>query len=245
VFGAIILVIAFLRYGTEYKNKIIMFYLVFGGIYVMLIAAFLAMSSTLSYEFTYSSFLFQENLMLYLLAILGWVLISRRNGLAAIAPFALILPMLFYYTANIRIPFVDMFQFTLPFFIAFYIACIYQRLRRRIRPIFLIFIILLAGFCFFQLINIQLSLEPDLTNEQFMALLGLRQPFIPNSTTILAIEERYGPWIVLVAKNSKIINPFNPSYNSTSIKPIKNFQIFLIKTKDNSFTLQQLHPHKF
>jgi hypothetical protein len=236
LFGAALLIsgVLSLNVGRGCKK----FLLYFGSLYILFLLFFLTFTDTLSYEFTYFHQIFLETPVLYLLMVIGWVLAIKKykkNPFIHLLPPLVSALMVAHYILNIKIPLVDMLQFTLPFFTAFYASHIYQFLRERARVIYLILIILLLIVQFYRILDIQLTTKPSLSNEQFDSLLNLRSTFSPNSTTILGMEGRENYWITLVSKDSKIINPFN----MTSIQ-LKNFQIYLIKPTDNYFVLTLL-----
>jgi hypothetical protein len=235
IFGAIQLILVILTPNSLGKSHGKKFLFSFGLLYFLFLLFFLSFTNTFSYQFSYFYPIFLENPIFFTLMGVGWILAIKKDKenllIHSLLTIVLVL-MGTYYLLNIKIPLVDMLQFTLPFFTAFYVSYICQLLKGKSKTIYLIFLILVVAVNFLNILDTQLTTKPSLTNEQFDSLLNLRNSFLPNSTTLLKIGEKYGYWITLVSKDSKIINPYN---TTTSKVHLKNVQIYSIELKGDSF----------
>jgi hypothetical protein len=236
VVGAILLIVSALLFDSANIDRNKKFFFSFGILYLLSILIFLTFTDTFSYQVTYFYQFFWEIPVLYFLAFVGWILAFKKEGknLIHFLPVAAFLLMFLFYFFQVKIPFADMVQFTIPFFTAFYISYTYKLLNGKIKTFYSILLAFLLTISFFNTLKIQLTTQPSLTNKQFDSLLNLRSTFSPNSTTILGMKGEYGYWITIVSKNSKILNPFNMTI-SKSIS--QNFQFYLIEPNDDSFAL--------
>lgn len=174
----------------------------------LLLAPFylVALTAASPYRITYYPAFHPDSLAAYVLGVTGLLAFRKRFPLPALAAAVTALLTAAFMAAGVRLPFIDMLQFLLPFLLAFFGGMALDiRATPAIRRGAAVLACVLLVAALAASIQQQRQVMPALTDGELEGLLRLRESVRPEM--LLLPDARIGPWVTVASRGARFVHP--------------------------------------